>query len=132
MRSLAALSLPLLFALAIVTGPPQARAEDFVMALSAEAQATHGIENRRPIDDASSFLATEYVWIWTLVRGGNPGAVIKHVWKRDGVTVFRRELRVGARRWSTNSHHRCPPGRWTVQVQAVDASVLAEVDFVVQ
>ncbi|MDX2020103.1 MAG: DUF2914 domain-containing protein [Deltaproteobacteria bacterium] len=125
-----ALSIWLLFALALPA--PRARAEDFAMALSAQAQATHGIKNRQPIDQAYEFFSSEYVWIWTMVRGGNPGTVVRHVWKRDGVTVFRRELRVGARRWSTNSHHRCPPGAWTVQVQAIDASVLAEVEFIVK
>jgi hypothetical protein len=123
--------------IALVTGatlrwPSPARSDDFTMALSAEAKAAHGIKNRKPVDVSDTFKAGERVWIWSLIKGGEPGSNVTHVWSKDGVVMLRREIHVGDRRWSTNSRHVCEQGTWDVQVLASDGTALAEVIFTVE
>lgn len=118
-----------LAASAMFTASRKAHGDEFTMALSAEAKAAYGIENRQPTDVSDTFAAGDRVWVWTLVKGGVPGSNVTHVWTRDGKVALRRVLRVGDRRWATNSRHRCEAGAWTVEVLASDGTVLAEVNF---
>jgi len=108
------------------------RADTFTKALSAEAKSAHGIKNRQPVDVADTFKAGERVWIWSLIKGGEPGSSVTYVWSKDGKVMLRREIRVGDRRWTTNSRHICDHGTWDVQVLASDGTALAEVVFTVE
>jgi hypothetical protein len=116
----------------VVGAPSIPRADDFTKALSAEAKAAHSVKNRKPVDVADTFKAGERVWIWSLIKGGEPGSSVTHVWSKDGEVVLRREIRVGDRRWATNSRHVCEQGTWDVQVLASDGTALAEVIFTVE
>ena len=98
---------------------------------SAEVKAGTGVEQREIVGEATAFPAGTTVWVWSLVKNGEPS--VKHVWKRDGKPVWTATLRIGSKRWSTSSRRRIPSaGSWEVDVQTVDGASLGTVAFTVQ
>jgi len=72
------------------------------------------------------------VWFWTLVVGGQPGDVLRHVWSYEGRRVARSELTVGGPWWRTYSRFTLPPGSvgsWAVEAHGSDGRLLARKEF---
>ena len=98
---------------------------------SAEVKAGTGVENKEVVGEAQSFAAGTTVWIWSRIMEGEPS--IKHVWKRDGAEVWTATLKVGGKRWSTQSRRSIPKaGSWEVDVQTSDGKSLGTVAFKVE
>jgi hypothetical protein len=98
---------------------------------SAEVKAGTGVENKEVVGAAESFTAGTTVWIWSRITEGEPS--IKHVWKRDGQEVWTATLKVGGKRWSTQSRRTIPKaGSWEVDVQTADGKSLGTVAFKVE
>jgi hypothetical protein len=99
---------------------------------AAEIKAAKGIEKREPVDEGTTFAAGDTVYAWTRVTDA-AGTKVTHVWKRDGKEVWKASLRVGSKRWTTNSRRKMiKAGSWTVDVLAEDGSSLGTVSFTVQ
>ncbi len=99
---------------------------------AAEIKAAKGIDKREPVDEGTSFAVGDTVHAWTRVTGAN-GTRVTHVWKRDGKEVWKAYLRIGSKRWTTNSRRKMSKaGAWSVDVVAADGTVLATVAFTVQ
>jgi hypothetical protein len=99
---------------------------------AAEIKAAKGIEKREPVDEGTTFAVGDTVYAWTRVTDAN-GTKVTHVWKRDGKEVWKASLRVGSKRWTTNSRRKMTKaGSWTVDVLAEDGSSLGTVSFTVQ
>jgi len=98
---------------------------------TAEVKVGTGVEKRAIVGEATSFPAGTTVWVWSLVTNGE-GAV-KHVWKRDGKDVWTATLKVGSKKWSTQSRRTIPkPGAWEVDVQTADGTSLGTVAFKIE
>ena len=99
---------------------------------AAEIKAAKGIEKREPVDAGTTFAAGDTVYAWTRVTDA-AGTKVTHVWKRDGKEVWKASLRIGSKRWTTNSRRKMSkPGAWTVDVVAEDGTSLGSVAFTVQ
>jgi hypothetical protein len=117
----------LFIALALCIAPLSASAQP-----AAEIKAAKGIEKREPVEEGSTFAVGDTVYAWTRVTGA-AGTKVTHVWKRDGKEVWKANLRVGSKRWTTNSRRKMSkPGAWTVDVLAEDGAALGTVSFTVQ
>ena len=98
---------------------------------SAEIKAGTGVEKREVVGEATSFPAGTTVWVWSRITDGEPA--VKHVWKRDGKDVWTATLKVGSKKWSTQSRRTIPKaGSWEVDVQTADGTSLGTVKFDVQ
>lgn len=98
---------------------------------TAEVKAGTGVEKREIVGEATTFPAGTTVWVWSLVKNGEPS--VRHVWKRDGKEVWSATLRIGGKKWSTQSRRRIPSaGNWEVDVQTSDGASLGTVAFSVQ
>jgi len=107
--------------------PPAAAATD----VSAEVKAGTGVEKREIVGEAQTFAAGTTVWVWSKITNGE-GAV-KHVWKRDGKAAWTATLKVGSKRWSTQSRRTIPKaGSWEVDVQTADGTSIGTVAFKVE
>lgn len=101
-------------------------------AAAAEIKAAKGIDKREPVDEGTTFAIGDTVYAWTRVTGA-AGTKVTHVWKRDGKEVWKAYLRIGSKRWATNSRRKMTKaGSWTVDVVAEDGTALASVSFTVQ
>ena len=99
---------------------------------AAEIKAAKGVEKREPVDEGSTFAVGDTVYAWTRVTDA-AGTKVTHVWKRDGKEVWKASLRIGSKRWTTNSRRKMSkPGAWTVDVLAEDGTALGTVSFTVQ
>jgi Protein of unknown function (DUF2914) len=107
--------------------PAQAEAP----AQAAEVKAAKGIENKEPVEEGTSFVAGDKVFIWSRVTGA-ANTTIKHVWKKNGQEIWFATLPVKSTRWTTSSRRTVQPGQYVVEVQAEDGSVLGSVSFDVQ
>jgi len=88
---------------------------------------------RRLVGRADRFPEGTRVSFWTLVVGGQPGHVVRHVWFQGGRAVMRTDLPVGGPHWRTRSSLVLPRGSagpWTVEARASDGRLLARNDFV--
>jgi hypothetical protein len=91
------------------------------------------VVDRRLVGRADRFTAGTRVSFWTLVVGGQPGHVVRHVWYQGGRAVMRTELPIGASHWRTRSSLVLPggcAGPWTVEARTSDGRLLARNDFV--
>jgi transcriptional regulator with XRE-family HTH domain len=132
-------------AAALPTSPPlpspiPARATPPAPAASRTAAAIHvsdygvgsGIRGHRLVGSAESFVEGDSVVFWTLVVGGTPGDVIRHLWLHEGQVVMRADLTLGGWHWRTYSRRLLgegSTGQWTVEALAPDGSVLARQEF---
>ncbi len=72
---------------------------------------------------------------WTLVLGGQPGHVIRHVWFHEGRAVMRVDLPIGGPRWRTFSRLLLPEGSaggWAVEARTSDGRLLVREEFACQ
>jgi hypothetical protein len=98
---------------------------------SAEVKAGTGVEKREVVGEATTFPAGTTVWVWSRVIEGEPE--VKHVWKRDGQEVWTATLKIGSKRWSTQTRRAIPKaGSWEVDVQTTDGKSLGSVSFKVE
>ena len=98
---------------------------------TAEVKAGTGVEKREVVGEAATFPAGTTVWVWSKITDGE-GAV-KHVWKRDGQEVWTATLKVGGKKWSTQSRRSIQKaGAWEVEVQSADGAKIGTVAFTVQ
>lgn len=111
--------------------PPATEPAPVASSATAEVKAGTGVEKRAIVGEAASFPAGTTVWVWSLIQNGE-GAV-KHVWKRDGSDVWTATLKVGGKRWSTQSRRTIPkPGAWEVDVQTAEGASLGSVAFTIE
>ncbi len=91
------------------------------------------VVHRRLVGKADRFPEGTRVSFWTLVVGGQPGHVVRHVWFQAGRPVMRADLPVGGPYWRTRSSLVLPDGSsgpWTVEARTSDGRLLARNDFV--
>jgi hypothetical protein len=98
---------------------------------TAEVKAGTAIEKHEVVGEATSFAAGSTVFVWSRVTNGEGN--VKHVWKRDGKEVWSATLKLGSKRWSTQSRRAIPKaGSWEVDVQTEAGASLGTVSFTVQ
>lgn len=91
-----------------------------------------GLVDRRLVGRADRFAPETVVSFWTLVVGGRPGHVIRHVWFQEERAVMRIDLPIGGPHWRTHSRLLLPAnsaGRWTVEARTSDGRLLARDTF---
>jgi Helix-turn-helix domain/Protein of unknown function (DUF2914) len=91
------------------------------------------VVDHRLVGRADRFPGGMRVFFWTLVVGGQPGQVVRHVWFQGGRAVMRTDLPVGGSHWRTRSSQVLPDGcagPWTVEARTSDGRLLARNDFV--
>ncbi len=91
------------------------------------------VVDRRLVGKADRFPEGTRVSFWTLVVGGQPGHVVRHVWFQAGRPVMRADLPVGGPHWRTRSSLVLPDGSsgpWTVEARTSDGRLLARNDFI--
>jgi len=91
-----------------------------------------GLADHQLVGRADRFPEGTQVTFWTLVVGGQPGHVIRHVWFQDGRAVMRADLPIGAPYWRTYSRLLLPPGSagpWAVEARTSDGRLLARDEF---
>ncbi len=69
-----------------------------------------GLASGRLVGQADRFPAGTRVSFWTLVLGGQPGHVVRHVWFHEGRPVMRVDLSIGGPHWRTYSRLLLPEG----------------------
>ncbi len=99
--------------------------------VSAEVKAGTGVEKRAIVGEATTFPAGTTVWVWSRVTGAEGS--VKHVWKRDGQVAWTATLKVGSKKWSTQSRRTIPKaGAWEVEVQTAEGASIGTVAFTIQ
>lgn len=91
-----------------------------------------GLVNHQLVGRADRFPEGTQISFWTLVVGGQPGHVIRHVWFQDGRAVMRADLPIGGPYWRTYSRLLLPPGSagpWAVEARTSDGRLLARDEF---
>jgi len=91
-----------------------------------------GLVDRHLVGRSDRFTEGTSVTFWTLVVGGQPGDLVRHVWFRDGQPVMAVELAIGGPHWRTQSRHVLPVGTagpWAVEARASDGRLLARQEF---
>jgi len=91
------------------------------------------VVDHRLVGRADRFPEGTRVFFWTLVVGGQPGQVVRHVWFQGGRAVMRADLPIGGPHWRTRSSLVLPDGSagpWTVEARTPDGRLLARNDFV--
>lgn len=110
---------------------PPAAAAPSAGSASAEVKAGTGVEKREVVGESATFPAGTTVWVWSKITDGEGS--VKHVWKRDGQEVWTATLKVGSKKWSTQSRRTIPKaGSWEVEVQTADGAKIGTVAFTVQ
>jgi cytoskeletal protein RodZ len=82
--------------------------------------------------ETGRFEAGDAVYFWTRVVGGEPGQLIRHVWRHEGQRVGFVPLELGGSHWRTYSRRELPAdgtGRWTVEAVDTKGRVLASHSF---
>jgi hypothetical protein len=88
--------------------------------------------HRRLVGRSDRFSEGTSVTFWTLLVGGQPGDLVRHVWFRDGRPVMAAKLAIGGPHWRTQSRHVLPAGSagpWAVEARASDGRLLARKEF---
>ncbi len=114
------------------TKPPAARLPTDTLQVSDFGVGSDVVDHRL-VGRADRFPGGTRVFFWTLVAGGQPGQVVRHVWFQGGRAVMRTDLPVGGPHWRTRSSHELPDGcagSWTVEARTSDGRLLARNDFV--
>jgi transcriptional regulator with XRE-family HTH domain len=91
-----------------------------------------GLAARWLVGRAERFPPLTPVTFWTLVLGGQPGHVIRHVWFQEGQAVMRVDLPIGGPHWRTSSRLLLPEGsagRWAVEARTSDGRRLVRDEF---
>jgi transcriptional regulator with XRE-family HTH domain len=91
-----------------------------------------GLVDHRLVGRADRFAEGTPVSFWTLVRGGRPGHIIRHVWFQEGRAVMRVDLPIGGPYWRTHSRLLLPGGSaglWAVEARTSDGRLLARDEF---
>ena len=91
-----------------------------------------GLASRRLVGQADRFPAGTRVSFWTLVLGGQPGHVVRHVWFHEGRPVMRVDLSIGGPHWRTHSRLLLPEGSaglWAVEARTSDGRLLVRDEF---
>ncbi len=91
-----------------------------------------GFDHHRLVGRADRFPVGTRVSFWTLVLGGQPGHVIRHVWFQEGRAVMRADLPIGGSHWRTHSRLLLPEGsagRWAVEARTSDGRLLVRDEF---
>lgn len=91
-----------------------------------------GLAHHRLVGPSDRFPEGTRVSFWTLVLGGQPGHVIRHVWFHEGRAVMRTDLPIGGPHWRTDSRLLLPEGSagpWAVEARTSDGRLLARDDF---
>lgn len=135
--------MPITLAL-VIAATSTARAQDTtatpvmqVPSLSVEVVLTRMVLDRMPQDTVTALptpAATDSLFLWTRVTGGEPGTVLHHVWFRGDEEVADVELNVGGSPWRTWSKKTIPAewtGAWRVEVRDGMGNVLQTVPFTV-
>lgn len=87
--------------------------------------------SRKVETSVDRFRTGELAWFSTRVLGGRSGERIRHVWIRDGKTVWSKDLAIGAADWRTQTSKRLTqPGAWTVEARDASGAALASASFV--
>jgi hypothetical protein len=108
---------------------PDDTAEDSLA--RAEVKAATGIEERKPVGEATKFEAGTLVYVWSQVFDAKDKEV-EHVWKRDGKEFRRAKFQIGSVRWSVNSRmQKAKKGSYLVEV-VMGEEKLGEVSFTVE
>ena len=111
--------------------PPAAALPTDALQVSDHAVGTDLVD-RRLVGRADRFPEGTRVAYWTLVLGGQPGHVIRHVWFQEERAVMRADLPIGGPHWRTYSRLLLPrgsAGRWTVEARTSDGRLLARDEF---
>jgi len=111
--------------------PPAVRLSTDALQVSDHGVGT-GLVEHRLVGRADLFAEGTHVSFWTLVLGGQPGYVIRHVWFQEGRAVMRADLPIGGAHWRTYSRLLLPrgsAGRWTVEARTSDGRLLARDEF---
>ena len=97
----------------------------------AEVKAATGIEERKPVGEATKFEAGTLIYVWSQVFDAKDKEV-EHVWKRDGKEFRRAKFHIGSPRWSVNSRmQKAKQGEYLVEVVSGE-NKLGEVSFTVE
>ena len=112
-----------------------AQEEKPASALTVEAKACTGVQDRMPVGEGTTFPATVgQVYLWTKISGALGEITVKHVWLRDGKEMATVDLPVKTGSYRTWSAKKIPPswtGSWEVHVVGPDGTTLATVPFTV-
>ncbi len=111
--------------------PPAVRLPTDALQVSDHGVGT-GLVDHRLVGRADRFAEGTHVSFWTLVLGGQPGHVIRHVWLQEGRAVMRADLPIGGSHWRTYSRLLLPEGSagtWTVEARTSDGRLLARDEF---
>ena len=91
-----------------------------------------GLSTRRLVGQSGRFPPGTRASFWTLVLGGRPGHVIRHVWFHEGRAVMRVDLPIRGPHWRTYSRLHLPEGsagRWAVEARTSDGRLLVRDEF---
>jgi len=112
-----------------------AQEEKTVAALTVEAKACTGVQDRMPVGESAKFPATvRQVYLWTKITGASGETAVRHVWVHDGKEMATVDLPVKTAAYRTWSAKKIPPswtGSWEVRVVGPDGTTLATVPFTV-
>ena len=112
-----------------------AQEEKPAAALTVEAKACTGVQDRMPVGESATFPATVgQVYLWTKITGASGETAVKHVWVHDGKEMATVDLPVKTAAYRTWSAKKIPPswtGSWEVRVVGPDGTTLATVPFTV-
>ncbi len=94
---------------------------------------TSGVSERNPVDELQVVpLSLQRIFTHTVVSSSRQDSIV-HVYKFDGEEVARVPMKVGAsptwRTWSSKYLDPLWVGNWTVEIQSVDGTVLAQKSF---
>ena len=116
---------------AVPTPAPRPRAPNPALRVSDYAFGT-GVVHHQIVGRADRFAEGIRVSFWTVVLGGEPGDVVRHVWFHDDRAVMRADLPVGGPHWRTDSQILLPrgsTGRWATEVRTAEGRLLARDEF---
>jgi hypothetical protein len=98
---------------------------------SAEVKVGTGIDKHEITGEAATFPTGTTVFVWSRII--NNEGTVKHVWKKDGETVWTATLPVSSKRWSTQTRRTIgKASNWEVEVQTESGQKLGSVSFKVE
>jgi hypothetical protein len=91
-----------------------------------------GVSERELEGQAETFRLGERVYCWTLLEGGRPGDLVRHVWFLGDKEIQSIELSVASASWRTWSYKTLYPGMagaWRVEVLDTEGKMLGVQSF---
>ena len=123
--------LGLMLTLVSVPAPAQQEAMTAMGPEVVEANLGRAVENREIMDETSTFVVNERVYLWLKVAGA-AGDSITVLWKH-GEHSYQTALAIGGSPWRTWAYKTAAfAGDWSVSVMDKDGNVLKELTFTVQ